>query len=163
MRLFRTVIVADSVMLRLAPEIDWIPVLREFMDVETKRQFAISVSETLSVPSISHIVAAALHAPAAAVQLIDWLNSRLPQLGRNYQQRMSLVERALLMAVGSLRLLCFFFIVAVLGARVAKSFAPSSSLAVLGQWMGGYWWSLALAGVAAMLGLGRVLDEMDTP
>ena len=162
LRLYRTVIVADSVMLRLAPEIDWIPLLQKFMEAETKRQLAISLSETFSVPSISHMLAAALHAPAATIQLIDWLNSRLPQLGWNYQQRMSLVERTLLMALGSLRVLFLFLTVAVLAARAVRSIAPASSLAALDRLIGGYWWSLAVAGVAAMIALGWILNEIDT-
>jgi ubiquinone biosynthesis protein len=163
MRLYRTVIVADSVMLRLAPEIDWIPMLREFMEVETRRQLAISLSETLSAPSISHMLAAALHAPAATIQLIDWLNSRLPQMGWNYQKRMSSLERALLGVLGSLRVLFFLITIAILGGRAVRSLAPASSLAVLDQFIGGYWWPLAALGVAAMIGLGRVLDEIDMP
>jgi len=162
LRLYRTVIVADSVMLRLAPEIDWIPLLQKFMEAETKRQLAISLSETFSVPSMSQMLAAALHAPAATIQLIDWLNSRLPQLGWNYQQRMSLVERTLLMALGSLRVLFLFLTVAVLAARAVRSIAPASSLAALDRLIGGYWWSLAVAGVAAMIALGWVLNEIDT-
>jgi ubiquinone biosynthesis protein len=163
MRLYRTVIVADSVMLRLDPEIDWIPMLREFMEVETKRQLAITLNETFSVPSISHMIAAALHAPAATIQLIDWLNSRLPQMGWNYQQRMSSLDRALLVVVGSLRVLFFLIVVGILGGRAARSLAPASSLAMLGQLIGGYWWPLAAVGVATMIGLGRILDEIDTP
>ncbi len=154
MRLYRTVIVADSIMLRLSPEIDWIPVLRKFMEIETERQLAISLRETFSAPSISHMLSAALHAPAATIQLIDWLNSRLPQLGWNYQQRMSLFDRSLLMTVGSLRVLFFLTTVAILGARVSRSFFQGSSLSELNRLVGGYWWPLALVGVAAVIGLG---------
>jgi hypothetical protein len=34
---------------------------------------------------------------------------------------------------------------------------------MLGQLIGGYWWPLAAVGVATMIGLGRILDEIDTP
>jgi ubiquinone biosynthesis protein len=163
MRLYRTVIVADSVMLRLSPDIDWIPLLRDFMETETKQQLAISLSETFSVASISHMISAALHAPAATIQLIDWLNTRLPQLGWNYQQRMSHFERALVVSIGSLRLLCFVAILIDLGARMARTLAPTNSLANLGRVIGGYWWPLALVGMAAMITLGWAIDQIDRP
>jgi ubiquinone biosynthesis protein len=162
MRLYRTVIVADSVMLRLSPEIDWIPLLRTFMEVETKRQLTISLTETFSVASISHMISAALHAPAATIQLIDFLNTRLPQLGWNYQQRMSHFERALLVLLGSLRVLLFVGTLVDLGARGARILAPASPLAHLGRMVGGYWWPIALLGMAAVITLGRAIDQIDT-
>ena len=65
MRLYRAVIVADSVMPRLDPEIDWVAILRQFIETEAKRQLAASVSDTFSAPAISQMLAGALHAPAA--------------------------------------------------------------------------------------------------
>jgi ubiquinone biosynthesis protein len=162
MRLYRTVIVADSIMLRLAPEIDWIPILRRFIEIETERQLTIALSETFSAPAISHMLAAALHAPTATIQLIDWLNSRLPQLGWSYQQRLTLSERGLLMAIGSLRVLFLIVTVAALGARAASYLSPSSSWAALDPMIGGYWWPLVIVGTVAVIGLRRVLDELDT-
>ena len=161
-RLYRTVIVADSVMLRLAPEIDWIPILRSFIEIETQRQLTISLSEIFSAPAISHMFAAALHAPAATIQLIDWLNTRLPQLGWSYQQRLSLSERGLLMAIGSLRVLFFLFTVVILGAPAAGRFFPGSYWAAVEGLAGGYWWPLVIMGAVAVIGLRMALDEIDT-
>jgi ubiquinone biosynthesis protein len=162
-RLYRTVIVADRIMLRLDPEIDWIPILQRFIETEAKRQLSISLREAFSPPAISRMLAAAIHAPAATIQLIDWLNSRLPQLGWNYQQRMSLLERAFLMAVGSIRILLFLATAAILIARASRSVFPGSSWAALDRLIGGYWWALAVAGVVVVIGLSRVADEIDTP
>lgn len=163
MRLYRTVIVADSIMLRLDPDIDWIPLLRRFMEIETKRQLAISLSETFSPESISHMLSVALHVPAATMKLIDWLNSRLPQVGWNYQQRISLLERALLMTIGALRLIFFLLTLALVGARAGRALYPANSWFTLDRLLGGYWWPLVAAGVFAVLALSRLLDTIDLP
>jgi ubiquinone biosynthesis protein len=162
MRLYRTVIVADTIMFRLDPEIDWIPILQRFIETEATRQLTVSMKEAMSPPAIGRMLAAAIHAPAATIQLIDRLNSRLPQLGSNYQLRMSLLDRAVLMAVGSLRILLFFATAAILIARAARTLFPGSSWTVIDRSIGGYWWPLALAGVIVVIGLSRVLDEIDT-
>jgi ubiquinone biosynthesis protein len=163
MRLYRTIIVADGVMLRLAPETDWVGILRRFVEIEGRRQVEVALSEMFSAPAISQMLAAAVHAPAAAMQLIDFLNSRLPQVGRNYQQRISLYERTLLVALGWLRALFFLMTAAVLIARAVGLFAPESAWSGLDRLVGGYWWLLAAAGAVAVIGLSRLLDDIDSP
>jgi ubiquinone biosynthesis protein len=161
LRLYRTVIVADSIMLRLDPEIDWIRILRRFMEIETERQLALSLRETFSAESISHMLAVALHIPPAMIKLIDWLNCRLPQVGWNYQQRMSLFERGLLAAVGLLRFVMFLFTLTILGERAGRLLYPASSWFGLDRLIGGYWWLLVAIGVLAVLTLSRLLAAME--
>lgn len=132
------------------------------MEAEAKRQLAVSLEETFSAASVSHVLAAVLRAPAATVQLIDWLNARLPQLGLSYQRRVSLMDRTVLVTIESLRSILILITVAVLGAPLAAAIAPASSLAALYRMLGEYWWVLAAAGAVAVIGLGRILDALDT-
>lgn len=161
MRLYRTIIVADGVMLRLDPAIDWVAILRGFIEAEAKRQLGHTLKETLSAPSLAQMLAGALHAPEAAVQLIDWLNSGLPAMGWRYRQRVTLLERALLTSIGLLRGIFFVAVVAVVGSRAAGSLAPGSAWAMPDRTIGGYWWVVALVGVVAVVTLSRMLDDIE--
>jgi predicted CDP-diglyceride synthetase/phosphatidate cytidylyltransferase len=67
------------------------------------------------------------------------------------------------MAIGSLRVLFLLFTAAILGARAAGYFSPGSSWAALDRRIGGYWWLLVVIGAVSVIGLRRVLDEIDTP
>jgi hypothetical protein len=97
------------------------------------------------------------------MQLVDWLNSGLPRMGWAYRQRVTMLERAMLSLVGILRTLALLFTVVIVGAPAARSLAPGSSWAGLEKAVGGLWWPLVLAGIAASALLSSVLNDVDPP
>jgi ubiquinone biosynthesis protein len=163
-RLYRTVIIADMIMLRLAPEIDWIPMMRGFLEAETGRQITVSIERNLSGPAISQVLLALLRAPAATAETIQWINTRLPRLGRYYEHRLSVIERWLIMALSYLRGWFILSLLVIAGARlVANRFLPGSWWASLDHLIGSFWWPLILIGLFAVIGLRRVLNEIEKP
>jgi len=104
-RLYRAMIIGDSAMLSLDPQVDWTAVLREFAVEESVKQ----LRKAFSVYAPSAFVLAAeviSDVPAAARQLIEWA-WRLSETGRTYQDRLSAFERSFLLAVRSLKRLGF--------------------------------------------------------
>jgi ubiquinone biosynthesis protein len=163
-RLYRTVIIADMIMLRLAPEIDWIPMMRGFLEAETRRQIAVSLEKNFSGPAVSQVMLALLRAPAATAETIQWINTRLPRLGRFYEHRLSVIERWLIMALSYLRGWFIISLLVIAGARlVATPYLPGSWWAAMDRLIGSFWWPLILIGLFAVIGLRRVLDEIEKP
>ena len=161
-RLYRTVIVADMVMLGLAPEIDWIPMMRHFLTQETRRQITVSLDQNFSGPEVNELVLALLRAPAATAHTIEWMNTRLPQIGRYYEQRLSVIERWLIMALSYLRGWFILSLLVIVGARlVGTRYLPNSWWASMDRVIGSFWWPLILIGLFAVIGLRRVLDEIE--
>ncbi len=163
-RLYRAVIIADMIMLRLAPEIDWIPDMRAFLEAEMRRQIAVSLKENLSGPALSKLTLALLRTPDAAAETIQWMNTRLPQIGRYYEQRLSVIERWLIMALSYLRGWFILSLLVIGGARlVGTRYLPDSWWASMDRAIGDFWWPLILVGLFAVIGLGRVLGELKKP
>lgn len=163
-RLYRTVIIADMIMLRLAPEIDWIPLMRGFLAEETRRQIAVSLEENFSAPAVSQVLLALLKTPAATAETIQWIHTRLPRLGRYYEHRLSVIERWLIMALSYLRGWFILSLLVIAGARlVGTRYLPGSWWAALDRLIGDFWWPLILIGLFAVIGLRRVLDEIEKP
>ena len=125
MRLYRTMMIADMVMLKLHPRINWVPILRRFVEVETRRQVRDSSSPLF--PSFVEGLQAVLRIPSASIRLIDWLNSRLPRYGRMYERQLSVFEAAALAGVHFLRGIAGLVAIgtAALLAGVAASTVPA--------------------------------------
>ncbi len=104
-RLYRAMIVGDSAMLSLDPQVDWTVVLREFAVEESVKQFRKAFS--VYGPSAFVLTAEVISdVPAAARQLIEWA-WRLSEAGRTYQGNLSALERSFLLATRSLKRLLF--------------------------------------------------------
>lgn len=161
-RLYRTVIVADMIMLRLAPQIDWIPIMRGFLTGETRRQITESLEKNFSGAEASELLLALLRVPAATVHTIEWMNTRLPQIGRYYEQRLSVFEQWLIMALSYLRGWFILSTLIIVGARlVGTPYLPNSWWGSMDRVIGSFWWPLILIGLFAVIGLRRVLNEIE--
>ena len=115
-RLYRAMIIGDSAMLSLDPQIDWTVVLREFAAEESVKQ--LRKASSVYGPSAFALTAEVLSdAPAAARQLIEWA-WRLSETGRTYQGNLSALERSFLLAVRSLKRLLFVASVLVISALI---------------------------------------------
>lgn len=105
MNLYRTMIIADMVMLALDPEIDWVPELEEFMRTETEYQVQYELRNQVA-QSRHHLLALkALESQDAAIELMNWVRYRLPVIGRGFQEQLSRIERVFLILLNYSRML----------------------------------------------------------
>jgi ubiquinone biosynthesis protein len=115
-RLYRAMIIGDSVMLSLDPQVDWTVVLREFAAEESVKQ--LRKASAVYGPSAFALTAKVLSdAPGAARQLVEWA-WRLSETGRTYQGNLSALERSFLLAVRSLKRLLFLASVLVISTLI---------------------------------------------
>jgi ubiquinone biosynthesis protein len=116
-QLYRTIVVADIVMLGLYPSIDWRGHLRKFL-----RDLAIdlvqqAVYEPLTSPYTGFRLA---RAPMAAADTMEWLVRRLPDIGRQTLRTLSAGERLIPHALRLLRRASVLAIIGALGLAVVK-------------------------------------------
>lgn len=156
MRLYRTMMIADMVMLKLDPTIDWVPILRQFIDAETRRQ-ARHLSSSPMLPSFVDSVQAVLRIPAASIRLVDWLNTRLPRYGRIYERQMSVFEAAALAAVRFARgVAAAALIAAIVLAGTSAVIGPIEVAKSVHTWQ----WPFAIGAVAVYVWSSLTLRAM---
>jgi ubiquinone biosynthesis protein len=129
-QLYRTILIADIVMLGLYPSIDWRGHLRRFLrdlSVDLVRQ---SVYEPLTSPYAGFRLA---RAPKAAADTLEWVMRRLPDIGRQTLRTLSAGERVIPYALRLLRRLTVFAILGALGLALIKPDASSET--VLGRFV----------------------------
>jgi ubiquinone biosynthesis protein len=116
-QLYRTIVVADIVMLGLYPSIDTRGHLRRFIYDLSIDMTQTTVRESLSSPYTAFRVA---RAPGAAADTVEWLVRRLPDIGRQTLRTLSAGERLIPHALRLLRRASVLAIVAALGLAVIK-------------------------------------------
>jgi predicted unusual protein kinase regulating ubiquinone biosynthesis (AarF/ABC1/UbiB family) len=109
-QLYRTILVADIVMLGLYPTIDWRGHLRRFLRDLSTDLLRQAVQDPLTSPYTWYRIA---RAPLAATETMEWVMRRLPDIGRQTLRALSAGERLI---PYTLRLLRRLSIAAVLGA-----------------------------------------------
>jgi ubiquinone biosynthesis protein len=123
-QLYRTIVVADIVMLGLYPSIDWRGHLRRFLrdlSIDLVQQ---AVYEPLTSPYTGFRLA---RAPAAAADTMEWLVRRLPDIGRQTLRTLSAGERLIPHALRLLRRASVLAIIGALGLAVIKPDVSSES------------------------------------
>jgi predicted unusual protein kinase regulating ubiquinone biosynthesis (AarF/ABC1/UbiB family) len=120
-QLYRTILVADIVMLGLYPTIDWRGHLRRFLRDLSADLVQRSVQEPASSPYTWYRLA---RAPMAAADTAEWLVRRLPDIGRQTLRTLSAGERLIPHA---LRLVRRFAGLVVFGALVLAAIGPDRS------------------------------------
>jgi ubiquinone biosynthesis protein len=116
-QLYRTILIADIVMLGLYPSIDWRGHLRRFLrdlSIDLVRQ---SVYEPLTSPYAGFRLA---RAPKAAADTLEWVMRRLPDIGRQTLRTLSAGERLIPHALRLLRRASVLAIIGALGLAVIK-------------------------------------------
>jgi ubiquinone biosynthesis protein len=124
-QLYRTIVVADIVMLGLYPSIDWRGHLRRFLrdlSIDLVQQ---AVYEPLTSPYTGFRLA---RAPMAAADTMEWLVRRLPDIGRQTLRTLSAGERLIPYALRLLRRLTGFAILGAIGLAVVKPDASSETV-----------------------------------
>ena len=123
-QLYRTIVMADIVMLRLYPAIDWRGHLRRFLH-DLSIDF---VQKEVQGPLTSAYTALRLaRAPMAAADTIEWVVRRLPDIGRQTLRTLSAGERLIPHALRLLRRASVLAIVGALGLAVIKPDVSSES------------------------------------
>ena len=89
-QLYRTILVADIVMLGLYPTIDWRGHLRRFLQDLSVDLIQTAVKEPLTSPYTGFRLA---QPPMAAADTIEWVMRRLPDIGRQTMRTLSAGER----------------------------------------------------------------------
>ena len=144
--LYRTILIADMVMLRLYPKIDWPGHLRRFL-YDVSREL---VGKSLQAPATSVYTAFRLaRTPVALAEAAEWIVDRLPQLGRATLATLTLWQRLTLTVLRLLRALAILVVsVAVLGL-VQPKIARSGVTVQLGAGIAAHPWpSLIIATTA---------------
>jgi ubiquinone biosynthesis protein len=157
-RLFRALIVSDLVLLRLDPGIDWVPEVREFVGSETGRQLRAALRPEVSVGTVVAAGQAWLRFFTTSANLVNWLDVRIPDLTRAYQQEFSNLWRVGALLLRYLRAGIVAFVALVLLAHVPQ--VRVGVLAALDERSGHFVLPIVLAGAVAAVVLSRVLGEL---
>lgn len=153
LRVYRTVVGADSILLRLDPSIDWLPELRDIVAQEAGRQVVRAMR-----PDLAGAAQAWLRFFSSAFNLVNWLDVRLPQMARSYQQEFSQLERVARLALRYGRALVLIFLALVLIAHIPP--LRVDSLAALDARTGPHLVVISLACLGAVVLLSRLIGEL---
>jgi ubiquinone biosynthesis protein len=96
MTVYRTMLIADIVMLKLYPEIDWTPELRRFVRSEIQHQAKTRWCEH-SYDGFHVGAMTFFDGIDAARQLVGWIQQRLPDLGRGLQEGLTRLEQIVIL------------------------------------------------------------------
>jgi ubiquinone biosynthesis protein len=164
MRLFRTIIVADIVMLKLDPQIDWMPVMKDFIADEQRRRLVAMIEDGFSRGTINSALLATMNLPRTALSVSEWVQTQLPDVGRMYRQQMTRFERITAVVLRYSQLGLALIVLALLGGRfIAPRFLAERGWLQLGAMMQSYGLLLALLGIVLMLMLQKLLREFRQP
>jgi ubiquinone biosynthesis protein len=123
-QLYRTIVVADIVMLGLYPSIDWRGHLRRFLRDLSIDMVQKTVKESVTSPYTGFRLA---RAPMAAADTMEWLVRRLPDIGRQTLRTLSAGERLIPYTLRLLRRASVLAVIGALGLAVIKPDVSSES------------------------------------
>jgi ubiquinone biosynthesis protein len=159
-QLYRTILIADIVMLGLYPSIDWRGHLRRFLRDYSTDLIEQAVAQPLTSPYTGYRLA---RAPMAVADTMEWLMRRLPDIGRQTLRTLSASERLIPHALRLLRRAVVFGIVTVIAIAVLEpDFSRRSALGRLGLRIEDNPWPYIGAGVLTVLLLSSFVRRMET-
>jgi ubiquinone biosynthesis protein len=123
-QLYRTILVADIVMLGLYPSIDWRGHLRRFLRDLSVDLVQKSVYEPMTSPYTAFRLA---RAPMAAADTLEWAMRRLPDIGRQTLRTLSAGERLIPHTLRLLRRASVLAVIGALGLALIKPDVSSES------------------------------------
>jgi ubiquinone biosynthesis protein len=159
-QLYRTILIADMVMLGLYPAIDWRGHLRRFLGDLSADLLEQAVQQPLTSPYTGFRLA---RAPMAVADTMEWLMRRLPDIGRQTLHTLSAGDRLIPHVLRLLRRTVVAAIVAVaavavVGPDVSSSSALGRSILRIEQNP----WPALGAGVLAIVVLNSFIRRMET-
>lgn len=163
-RLYRTIIIGDIVMLKLDPRINWLPVLREFIADERQRLMTTLCAEALSPTTFNTVWQAYVAAPRAALELLDWVQYRLAALGRTHRQQLTRWQRVFLLLLRYLKWVSVLALLALLLSRlVAPDFFANIGWNQLDATVKQSWGLLMVTALVLLLLCGRLIQAVERP
>jgi len=157
-RMYRTIIISDIVMLKLYPNIDWLPLLGEFIRDEQARRAKLIVRDSFNSTNLSYAIQFISALPKASLSLSDWAQSGLKEYGRSYRQQLSRLERISLLLLQYLRTIIFFIAFLIIATKFfnLKRFFPLKSFSIF---ITDNWSVLLPISILAILFLNKVIYE----
>ena len=159
-QLYRTILIADIVMLGLYPAIDWRGHLRRFLRDFSTDLLEQAVRRPLTSPYTRFRLA---EAPVALADTMEWLTRRLPDVGRQTLRTLSAGERLIPHTLRLLRRAVVLAMVAVAAlAVIDPDFDSASTLGRFTLWIDDNLWPVLGAGVLAVFVLNSFMRRMET-
>jgi ubiquinone biosynthesis protein len=159
-QLYRTILVADIVMLGLYPTIDWRGHLRRFLRDYSSELLVQAVRQPLTSPYTGFRLA---RAPMAIADTMEWLMRRLPDIGRQGLRTLSASERIIPHALRLLRRAAALWVAAVVALAVVEPhFASTSAFGRFALRIEDNPWPPLGAGVFAVVLLSSIIRRMET-
>jgi len=158
-QLYRTILIADMVMLGLYPAIDWRGHLRRFLRDLSTDLAQKAVQDPLTSPYTGFRLA---RTPMALADTMEWVVRRLPDIGRQTLRTLSAGERLIPYTLRLLRRLVVLGIVAALGLAVIEPHVSPAT--VLGRFVlriEDNPWPVVGIGVLAVLGLSSFIRRIE--
>jgi predicted unusual protein kinase regulating ubiquinone biosynthesis (AarF/ABC1/UbiB family) len=158
LRMFRTMIVSDLLMLQLDPGMDWVPELRAFVGSQTGRQLRTALRPEVSFETIVAAGQAWLRFFTTTANLVNWLDVRIPEMTAAYQDKFSDLQRIGVLLLRYLRAALVAFVVLVLLAHIPP--LRTGVLAAVDARSGPFLLWIVLGGILLVIVLSRVLGEV---
>ena len=158
MRVYRTVIGCDVILLRLDHTIDWVPELRDVVEQETGRQLWRTLRPAVSMGTVVAASQAWLHFFSTTFNLVNWLDIRLPEMARSYQKEFSQLEQAARLGLRYLRILVVVFLLLVVLAHIP--WTRVDFLAALDERTGPHLLAIVVAVFVVVVVSSRLLGEL---
>jgi ubiquinone biosynthesis protein len=159
-QLYRTILIADIVMLGLYPSIDWRGHLRRFLRDFSTDLIEQAVAQPLTSPYTGYRLA---RAPMAVADTTEWLMRRLPDIGRQTLRTLSAGERLIPHALRLLRRAVVVGMVAVVALALIKpDFSPATALGRFALRVADNPWPALGVGVLTVLLLNSFIRRMET-
>lgn len=158
LRMFRTMIVSDLIVLRLDPAMDWVPELRQFVGGETGRQLRAALRPDVSVASVLAAGQAWLRFFTTSANLVNWLDVRIPEMTAAYQNKFSELGRVGALLLRYARAAIVAFVLLAILAHIPP--LRVGVLSALDERTGHFVLPIVLSGVLAVVVLSRVLGEL---
>ena len=159
-QLYRTILVADMVMLGLYPSIDWQGHLRRFLRDYSAELLVQAVRQPLTSPYTGFRLA---RAPMAVADTMEWLMRRLPDIGRQSLRTLSASERIIPHALRLLRRAAALWVAGVVALAVVEPhFASTSAFGRFALRIEDNPWPALGAGVLAIYLLSSFIRRMET-
>ncbi|HXX30840.1 MAG TPA: AarF/UbiB family protein [Myxococcaceae bacterium] len=141
-QLYRSILIADAVMLALSPRVNWVPELSNFVRDERRRRLKELWVRLTSGEGLGSVATTGLLARSAVDKSLAWISYRLPALSRQYQDVLGQGERMLVVALSYTRALCWCVALVCIGlelmgwpAQVVPE--PLGGLRLWGYWVAG--------------------------
>jgi ubiquinone biosynthesis protein len=158
-QLYRTILVADIVMLGLYPTIDWRGHLRRFLRDLSTDLVQRSALDPVTSPYTWYRLA---RLPMAATETMEWVMRRLPDIGRQTLRTLSAGERLIPYVLRLLRRLSVAGILGALGlALIEPHFSQESAFGRFLTRIADNPWPAVGIGVFAVLVLSNLIRNME--